>query len=505
MIQDSYEIENLTKCQIEQVEALMKNLDKIKSENFVFFPNDLIIEKQEKQYEFTFTEQNISLIGERSQKLLLQQQKSIHNSKHILLLLNRLSKLNIYLPTLTQESFLMIKDDKEASERIGQTKQNMLQKSVLYKFSLEKLHQNTPEIKNNHCLSPELINSIHNSQQDGNNIIFTEKMAIFNIGCILFELFTLQKLYQRESSFQDNCKYALTKYIFVPGFKYDSFLFGQLVQKCTLEEETELNRRFTFQEALDQIIYIEQCVKYIDRAKLEQVSISIDDFFSQKSSLNDKLVESLQMKVNHQVTGRLYILQNLIRMKFVYILFQEKKLECFRDFLLLKLIIQELQELKKFDLITNQPLNKQNDILNFKDSLDEIKEFQTHYSSKYQQILFQLIKGIDEHKYNEISQTHFKQQFRLSKVQDFQKDFHADLFQQNNPKQELFKLCLQNINSIFLQDKLTIYFKPIFMQLIIDNPYKIYDNLLSILFGNEIQDNKIQEIIQTIKLNSNQS
>lgn len=44
----------------------MKNLDKIKSENFVFFPNDLTIEKQEKQYEFTFTEQNISLIGERS-------------------------------------------------------------------------------------------------------------------------------------------------------------------------------------------------------------------------------------------------------------------------------------------------------------------------------------------------------------------------------------------------------------------------------------------------------
>ncbi|CAD8183285.1 unnamed protein product [Paramecium pentaurelia] len=504
MIQDSFQIEDLTKCQIEQVETLMKNLDKIKSENFVFFPNSLIIEKQEKQYEFKFTEENASLIGQRNQKLLQDQRQPIHNSKHILLLLNRLSKLNIYLPTLTQESFLMIEEEKQESEKVGQKKQNYVLKGLLYKFSLEKLHQNTPEIKNNHCISPELINSIQHSQKDGNNIIFTEKMAIFNIGCILFEFFTLQKLYQRESSFQDNCKYALTSYIFLSGFKYDSFLFGQLVQKCTLEEETELNRRFTFQEALDQIIYIEQCVKYIDKAKLEQKSISIHDFFSQKSSLYDKLVESLQMKVNHQVTGRLYILQNLMRMKFIYIFFQEEELECFRDFLILKLIIQELQELKKFDLITNQPLNKQNDILNFKDSLDEIKEFQTHYSSKYQQILFQLIKGIDEHKYNEISQTHFKKQFRSSKVQDFQKNFHADLFQQNNPKQELFKLCLQNINSIFLQDKLTIYFKPIFIQLIIDNPYKIYDNLLQMLFGNEIQDNKIQEIIQTIKLNSNQ-
>lgn len=41
----------------------MKNLDKIKSENYAFFPNNLIIEKQENEYEFKFTEENASLIG----------------------------------------------------------------------------------------------------------------------------------------------------------------------------------------------------------------------------------------------------------------------------------------------------------------------------------------------------------------------------------------------------------------------------------------------------------
>ncbi|CAD8181192.1 unnamed protein product [Paramecium octaurelia] len=496
MLSFFYKVEDLTQCQLKQVQALIENLDTIKSENYIFFPKSLIIEKQQNQYQFTFNEENESAIKKAGRETLQSMGQPIYISKHLLLLFYRLSQLNIYIPTLTQDSFVPIDEALRTSQKVNYS--NYIQRFLLYNFGVDKLDQNSPEIANNHCLSPELVYQIKEEEKVvSKTIIFDEKMAIFNLGCILFELFTKKKMYERVNSFEST-KYNLTKYIFLNGYRYLCYLFGQMVQKCTLEEETESNRRITFKEALSQVLYIEQIEEYTLRAQNEQQITKIDDFFSQKSSLHNKLVEELQIKGNHQLTGRLYILQNLMRMKFIFLLFQKEELECFRDFLLMKLLVQELQGIKELE----KPSENQSQILNFKDSIDEIKEFYNHYSSKYEKLLFKLIKGIEQQDYSEKSQKHFKQQFRSSKVQDFQKNFHAELFQEKTPIQQLHKLCLQNLNSIFLKDQLLQNFRPISKQLMNGDRYEIYDTLLQILFGNEIQENKIQELIQTIKFNS---
>ncbi|CAK85953.1 unnamed protein product (macronuclear) [Paramecium tetraurelia] len=491
MLSFVYKVEDLNQCQLKQVETLIENLETIKSENYIFFPQSLIIQKQQNQYEFTFTEENLSALTQVGKDTLQIQDQPIYLSKHLLKLFNRLSQLKIYIPTLSQESFMPLYEALETSLKANQNRYIYIQRCLLYNFGLDKLDQNSSGIANNHCLPPELIYQI---KKESKTIKFDEKMAIFNLGCILFEMFTKQKMYERTNSFEEQGKYNLTKYIFKPGYKYLNFLFGQLVQKCTLEEETESNKRFTIKEALSQILYIQQCEQYIKSAEKEQQIIKIDDFFSQTSSLHNRLVEGLQIKGNHQLTGRIYILQNLMRMKFVFLLFQKEELECFRDFLIMKLIVQELQGIKELE----KHSENQSHILNFKDSVDEITEFYTLYSSKYEKLLFQLILGIEKKVYLEKQRKHFKQQFRSSKVQDFQKNFHADLFQEKTPSQQLLKLCLQNLNTIFLKDQLLLNFRPISKQLMDGNPYEIYDTLLKILFGNEIQQNKIQELIQTI-------
>ncbi|CAD8099011.1 unnamed protein product [Paramecium sonneborni] len=498
--QFSHSIQDLNQTQINQVESLIQNLPDIKNDSQMF-PQDLIIEKKDHQYYFGFELQAKSLLSNKSQICLMQEiGYPYHYSKHLLRLLIKLQKYNIYLPTLKQDSFINIDQGNQLSQQHSNESPIKVQQFVLYQFGLEKLEQNSQALISNYCLSPEFKEAL-NCENNYNKIHFTEKMAIFNTGCILFELYTKHQLYDKETS-----KYNLTKYMF-KKLEYESFLFGQLVQKCTLVDEQESNKRLTFQEALSQLNYIDQCVQIIKIAEKQQKQIDFDLFFSLDSSLYEQLNLFLKYKCHHQMTGRLFIMQNLSIIKFIYILFKEEDHFYFRNFLILKLIMKELLELKELKDTPYEHYKSENTILNFNDSEDEIREFLQNYSQKYTELLYQLIIGIlEKEKQNrnkEQAKRVFKKQFSQSQLQDFQQEFHANLFPEKTPQQQLHKLCLANIQKVFNYNNLMHNFQPIFLQLIRDHHcYEIYDHLLKVLFQ-DVNQHQIQKIIAAIRNNVN--
>ncbi|CAD8086840.1 unnamed protein product [Paramecium sonneborni] len=472
---------DLIPTQLDQLKKLRSNLKKLKNSGQLFLSESLQI--LEKEHEFVFINNEIENSSEIQQYVIFGNfqgnQNHIKFAKHLLIerLIDQLIDLKnygIHLPMLNESYFYPVRD--EEFEIFPNYK---IQKLILCKFGFENLLQGkgNQELINNKNIPSEINEDIEREQ--ASKIQFNEKMTVFALGCMIYYILFQQNVHdnksnsqsQQQANFMENQQSLLSQQN-IENIESLEPALKKIITDCIKVQNEDRPTLKDIKKEYSKIIFQYQ-FQFLERLKIRD--------------LTEKFVNP-----NEQITGRLIIMEFLTKIKFVLKYFKNiNDSQNYKTLIILELICQEQDKLK----LENNELK----LWDQNNTKDEIDEFKIKYLNKYQEILDQLIDIIMKDNQNmliliDLNSIKKRELKQLSSI--IQQSIK--ICKNDNDSDNLRNKCLQNINNVFVYEKLLEQFTPLQIKQIgqenkqeqIDNDernqcYDRYDRLINILFDDE--------------------
>ncbi|CAD8069129.1 unnamed protein product [Paramecium primaurelia] len=474
---NSYVVEkqSLVLAQINQIKLLKNSLPSIKKKNLGYFSNYMKIEEKDDSFIFIFEDitelqfcnnfQDLfGVINERFNEIIP------YIIMRILKLEITLNKFGIHLPMLNNTHFI---DTPEPSQWIVNDQQNQMnniqtKRIYLSKFGTDELKQDNQELINNKNIPNEIIDEI--IKGNAKQIKFNEKMTVFALGCIIYEIYTRNSIFQIQNQSQLQERYNIIEENDTLDIEIKQ-LVGNCIKETPHERPTLIQLRQEYFTLL-----------------LKEKILGLEGFLIYK-------IGKYLIAPNELITGRLYIMEFFAKIKFIKLFFQKnssKDAAIKSDTIIL---LQIYQELDKLNLDVNQELILWDD----ENTKDEINQFKKYYLKTYLSILENYKdKIIKQQKDQTIPQLPNKNYDVLynNKIREI-----LDQLKKQNVKSSQLN-CLQHLNKIFKFRHLLEYFKPIQEKLIEKKkPYRRYDKILEIVFNNE--NDQILDLDRISKIKQN--